>query len=91
MVRTAGHGKKGHLQAGAWIEDGDCRGMDTSIFFPERGKKSETAKAICDECPVREPCGVHGVVSPEKFGIWGGLSERQRRLLRKDRTPEVST
>jgi len=82
---SRGHDKRPHPRPGSWVEDGDCRGMETSIFFPERGKKSETAKAICDECPVREPCGEYGVTAPEKFGIWGGLSERQRRIIRRGR------
>lgn len=62
--------------------------MDPKIFFPERGQPSEPAKALCRECDVREDCLDHSFTFNERSGIWGGLSERQRRGLRTIRDSE---
>jgi WhiB family redox-sensing transcriptional regulator len=64
-----------------WQERALCRGQ-TELFFPERGASTEPAKAICDECPVRAECLDHALEGRDRHGIWGGLSERQRRKLR---------
>jgi len=61
----------------AWKQHAACRGMDTNIFFPERGGNTKRAKAICAKCPVRQEC--EDYADPEKFGIWGGLAEIERR------------
>lgn len=67
-----------------WMDHAACRGHDTEDFFPTRGELTATAKAICMECPVRAECGDYG--AREKHGIWGGMSERQRRRKRHERT-----
>lgn len=59
---------------------------DRSIFFPERGQSTAEAKAVCRTCPVRAECLEHAVTYPEKIGVWGGTSERERRRLRRQRT-----
>jgi len=69
----------------AWQEFASCRGADPDLFFPERGASTRTAKGICRECSVRGECLEFAIVSSEKFGIWGALSERERRRIRKDR------
>ena len=69
----------------AWQDLANCRGADPDLFFPERGASTRTAKSICRECSVREECLEFAIVSSEKFGIWGGLSERERRKIRKQR------
>ena len=66
-----------------WMRDAACRGMDPELFFPERGASPadyEEARAVCATCPVRQECAEYAV--PEKHGIWGGLSERERRRVR---------
>lgn len=60
----------------------ECRDLDPDIFFPERGTSVKEAKAVCAECSIRLNCLEHALDHGEKFGIWGGTSERQRRLLR---------
>lgn len=66
-----------------WRQYAKCIGVDNSIFFPERGQPTWPAKLVCAECPVREPCLEAGM--REHQGIWGGLSERERRKLRRQR------
>ena len=55
------------------------------MFFPERGSSTIKAKAICAECKVREECLEFAVVRKERFGIWGGKFERERRAIRRER------
>lgn len=70
----------------AWQDYGNCRGADADLFFPERGASTRRAKAICDGCPVRRECLDYALAHGEKFGIWGGLSERERRRVRRERS-----
>lgn len=58
-----------------------CRGQDVNLFFPDKGASTELAKSFCAGCPVKEPCALEGLYHP---GIWGGMSERQRKTYRKD-------
>lgn len=69
----------------AWQDLANCRGADPDLFFPERGASTRTAKGICGECSVKNECLEFAIVSSEKFGIWGGLSERERRKIRRQR------
>ena len=69
----------------AWQDLANCRGANPDLFFPERGASTRTAKKICGECAVQEDCLEFAIVSSEKFGIWGGLSERERRKIRRER------
>ena len=69
----------------AWQDLANCRGADPDLFFPERGASTRTAKSICRESAVRAECLEFAIVSSEKFGIWGGLSERERRKIRRER------
>ena len=70
----------------AWQDLANCRGADPDLFFPERGASTRTAKGICRECSVQAGCLEFAIVSSEKFGIWGGLSERERRKIRRERS-----
>jgi WhiB family redox-sensing transcriptional regulator len=69
----------------AWQDLANCRGADPDLFFPERGASTRTAKGICRECSVMNECLEFAIVSSEKFGIWGGMSERERRKIRRQR------
>jgi WhiB family redox-sensing transcriptional regulator len=68
-----------------WQDGGNCRGLDPDLFYPERGASTREAKAVCRGCDVREDCLEYALANGEKFGIWGGLSERERRRIRRQR------
>jgi WhiB family redox-sensing transcriptional regulator len=68
-----------------WQERANCLGVDPDLFFPERGASTREAKAVCGSCEVRPECLEYALDHAEKFGIWGGLSERERRRLRRQR------
>jgi WhiB family transcriptional regulator, redox-sensing transcriptional regulator len=63
-----------------WRLSAACRGLDTAIFFPFQGGSSKRAKAICSECSVKKQCLTYAMESPTKFGVWGGMSEKERRI-----------
>ncbi|WP_272878798.1 WhiB family transcriptional regulator [Rothia nasisuis] len=67
----------------SWQADALCAQTDPEAFFPEKGGSTRDAKRVCNECPVREACLEYAMENDERFGIWGGLSERERRRLRK--------
>ena len=69
----------------SWQNLANCLGVDPDLFFPERGASTKEAKAVCRACVVREDCLEYALENSEKFGIWGGLSERERRRLRRAR------
>ncbi len=67
----------------AWQSDSLCAQTDPEAFFPEKGGSTRDAKKICGSCEVRTHCLEYALENDERFGIWGGLSERERRKLRK--------
>jgi WhiB family redox-sensing transcriptional regulator len=69
-----------------WMLDGLCREIDPEIFYPEHGPDVAVAKDVCRVCDVREDCLSYALATEEPFGVWGGLSTRQRnRILRGGR------
>ena len=66
-----------------WHADANCRGMDPELFFPGQGESTKEAKAVCRACDVQVECLLAALNNTEKHGIWGGLSERERRSIRK--------
>ena len=68
-----------------WQEQANCLGVDPDLFFPERGASTREAKSVCRSCEVRVECLEYALSHAEKFGIWGGLSERERRRVRRQR------
>ena len=70
----------------AWQNYANCLGVDPDLFFPERGASTREAKEVCRACVVREHCLEYALEHREKFGIWGGMSERERRRLRRQRS-----
>lgn len=68
-----------------WQDFANCLGVDPDLFFPERGASTREAKEVCRGCVVRGDCLEFALVNAEKFGIWGGMSERERRRLRRQR------
>lgn len=65
-----------------WHDHGACRNYDPELFFPDIGVSGRAAKAVCASCPVLEQCRAEAEAKYEKFGIWGGTSERDRRKIR---------
>ncbi|MCU1605359.1 MAG: Transcription factor WhiB [Modestobacter sp.] len=66
-----------------WQESALCAETDPEAFFPEKGGSTREAKKICTGCEVRAECLEYALANDERFGIWGGLSERERRRLRR--------
>ena len=71
-----------------WQLRAACRGMDSSLFFhpfneqmPDRQRRIDAAKAICGSCPAVDDCRTHALTVQEPYGIWGGMSERERANL----------
>ena len=65
-----------------------CRHVETAVFFPPDGERPahrdarEThAKAICGGCPVIGQCATYAIQYGERYGVWGGMSERERAAL----------
>jgi WhiB family transcriptional regulator, redox-sensing transcriptional regulator len=67
----------------AWQERALCAQTDPEAFFPEKGGSTREAKRVCVSCEVRSECLDYALANDERFGIWGGLSERERRRLKK--------
>lgn len=69
-----------------WQARAACRGLDPEMFFPAPGESPAAAKAVCATCPVRTQCATAATFDrAERHGVWGGLTERDRRRLRQAR------
>jgi len=66
-----------------WQERALCAQTDPEAFFPEKGGSTREAKRVCMSCEVRVQCLDYALENDERFGIWGGLSERERRRVKK--------
>jgi WhiB family redox-sensing transcriptional regulator len=82
-----------------WQLLGACRGEDTELFFhpegergPRRSGREAAAKAVCAQCPVLDMCRQHALSAREPYGVWGGMSEREREAVyaRSARQPETA-
>jgi WhiB family transcriptional regulator, redox-sensing transcriptional regulator len=69
--------------ADEWQDRALCAQTDPEAFFPEKGGSTREAKKICLGCEVRHECLDYALAHDERFGIWGGLSERERRRLKR--------
>jgi WhiB family transcriptional regulator, redox-sensing transcriptional regulator len=67
----------------SWQERALCAQTDPESFFPEKGGSTREAKKVCTGCDVKGDCLEYALAHDERFGIWGGLSERERRRLKK--------
>ena len=70
-----------------WRDQALCAQTDPELFFPDKGGTSAPAKRVCARCPVRAECLQDALDTGERFGIRGGLSERERRKLAKPPVP----
>jgi WhiB family transcriptional regulator, redox-sensing transcriptional regulator len=76
--------------AEAWRLSALCGETDPEAFFPEKGGSTRDAKRVCTGCEVRAECLEFALTNDERFGIWGGLSERERRRLRLQRREAIT-
>lgn len=67
----------------AWQEFALCAQTDPEIFTPDKGGSTRAAKAVCAACDVTAQCLAYALAHDERFGVWGGLSENDRKKLRK--------
>ena len=67
----------------AWTERALCAQVGTDIFYPEAGSSAAEAKSVCAKCPVRNACLNYAVRTGERYGVWGGTTEQQRRRLQR--------
>jgi WhiB family transcriptional regulator, redox-sensing transcriptional regulator len=81
-----------------WLLNANCRGRTELFFAPdesesrrERRRREAQAKAVCEECVVREQCLTEALQADERFGIWGGLTERERRAAKRSGSVPSST
>ena len=65
------------------VDGAVCAQTDPETFFPEKGGSTKAPKGVCFVCPVRVECLAWALEHDERHGVWGGLSERERRRLRK--------
>jgi WhiB family redox-sensing transcriptional regulator len=72
-----------------WMRSGRCREIQPATFFPSDGVGVESARRICAECPVKEPCLEYALAYRIDHGVWGGCSERERRRILKRRRLQV--
>ena len=70
-----------------WRHSSACRDEDPELFFPEGPEEERLSigvvRPVCNACKFQEPCLEYALTAPEVFGIWGGLTERERRQVRR--------
>ena len=84
----------GGTRGDQWRQDALCRDLEPELFFPEpttcgngaaiqRAEGEEFAKSLCAQCPVQTQCLSHALAHDERFGVWGGFSEAERRTMQR--------
>lgn len=68
-----------------WMQDALCAQVDGDLWFPEKGQSTAEAKAVCGRCDVRAECLEYSLQNKERFGVFAGVSERERRKILKAR------
>lgn len=75
-----------YVRTGNWADDANCLGMNPDIFFPTRGEDVRYAQSICRACDVQVECAHYALNQNDTLqGIWGGLTQRDRRRIRRGR------
>lgn len=69
-----------------WQDQALCSQTDPEAFFVEKGGSTRPAKSVCRNCTVRAECLEYALDNDERFGVFGGMSERERRRLQRQRT-----
>jgi WhiB family redox-sensing transcriptional regulator len=73
-----------------WKDEALCAETDPEAFFPEKGGSTREAKRVCSGCAVQYECLQYALANDERFGIWGGLSERERRRVKQQQRTLLS-
>lgn len=68
-----------------WKQQALCTAVSADTFFPQKGQSASDAKAICRQCPVKDPCLEYALEIGEGYGVWGGVGARERRAMAKAR------
>lgn len=71
-----------------WQDQALCAEVDPELFFVEKGAPTAPAKRVCRSCEVRSECLEYALDHQERWGVWGGLSERERRRLERERADQ---
>ncbi|HVF33534.1 MAG TPA: WhiB family transcriptional regulator [Acidimicrobiales bacterium] len=66
-----------------WKADAACRDLDVDLFFPDSESESEPALEVCAVCPVRAACLDFALRTGQHDGVWGGLTETERKRVRR--------
>jgi WhiB family redox-sensing transcriptional regulator len=74
----------------AWKQAAACLGSTSQVFYPDTEEATATAKALCAQCRVRDICLEMALRNNEKYGVWGGLTPRERARLRRRRALRVA-
>jgi WhiB family redox-sensing transcriptional regulator len=72
-----------------WQDRALCAQADPEAWFPEKGGSTREAKRVCQACPVRAECREYALETDQRFGIWGGLSEQERRRARRGEVARI--
>lgn len=70
-----------------WMEEGLCQEVDPDLHYPDRGESAKPAKEVCARCSVIDVCREYALATSEQWGVWGGLSETERKRMRRRGTP----
>lgn len=70
-------------RGGHWRDEASCTTTDPEAFFPHKGTHPKEAKKICADCPVRTLCLSEALCNNESDGVWGGLTEAERKRLKR--------
>jgi WhiB family transcriptional regulator, redox-sensing transcriptional regulator len=71
------------LPPDVWQERAACYGIDPEVFFPPSEEDAGLALSYCSACGIREMCLAWALKNRERYGVWGGLTEQQRRRLQR--------
>lgn len=66
-----------------WRDNAACANTDPDAFFPQKSRSGNDAKRVCATCPVREQCLQWALENNMRFGIWGGMTDNERRRIKK--------
>lgn len=78
------------MEDSGWLDRAKCRGMDPDRFFVRGVAQARPVIRVCDRCPVKDDCLRYAIDNDITFGVWGGLTERQRRAYQRRMLAEAS-
>jgi len=73
-----------------WMDRAACAEVGGDTWFPEKGEPTDAAKQVCKRCPVKAECLDFALETGDRHGVWGGLSERQRRDIQRARERQAA-